>query len=250
MPICTRCQHALSVDKFSLRPRSIVMKLFKKIGDLFKRKPKPTDIILALEYEYEEPIMSAPPVPADEPILGGVITKPSRRRKKPGKTEEIKPFPIFPEFVPEVRDYNITLRNLSAHNTAINIDVLPMVVRIPKFVCGKDGKSVKEYSIAGVPFSPEKISKLGPGESVKLQVECNRIGSVERAVLPKILHISSDPENINDLFDEYFFYVVICFESTNGRKFEVTQEIVFRPWKRKTSMGKISRREIFDADLH
>jgi hypothetical protein len=235
----------------SYKIKGVVMKSFK---DWFKKKPQPTDLLLALEYEHEEPML--PPNVADRTISNEDPQEakplPKKSRKKKDKVLEPVPIMILPTNVPEPKSYEITLRNLSVNNTAVNITVLPVRVKIPQLVRkdqvirrGIEYEYDKEWTQEEVSFSPKDISSLGPGKSIQLSVEYKPGGPIERFMLHKVLHKSSDPTTINELFDDYTFTVEIYFESIDERAFSVIQEIIFRPWKNKISMGRIERTELF-----
>lgn len=216
------------------------MKSFK---DWFKKKPQPTDLLLALEYEHEEPMQT--PIVADRIISNeDPREKPSPKKSRKGKDKISKPNPIMvsPTNVPEPKSYELILRNLSVKNTAVNITVLPLKIEVPGPI---DYRGKQERVIEEISFSPKEISNIGPGKSAQLSVEYKQAGPIERPMLHKALHKSSDPKDINELFDDYTFLVEIYFESADGRSFWVTQEIIFRPWKDKISMGRIERTEIF-----
>jgi hypothetical protein len=238
------------------------MKLFEKISDLFISKPKPTDIMLALEYEYEEGLIQHAPFYADN-YCGSHVTGIQRKRKRKNDKEKDVPYIVFPQNLPEPVEHSFVLRNISKLETAMNIKVHPLIFtlpkdrlntgdgRIPKWLSGNPptptvSQAVQVYAT----FSGSIISHLGPGEFVRLNIECPAVGALDRGVLPRILSWVVNASSINELFDDYTYFVNMSCESTDGRKFQIDQEIIFRPWKRKTCMGKIRRTEVTkNADL-
>jgi hypothetical protein len=186
--------------------------------------------------------------------------KPKRKKDK----EKEVPYIVFPQNLPEPVEHSFVLRNISKLETAMNIKVHPLIFTIPKSRLGSgDGRIPPRYLKnntehqpseitvqVATTFSDSVISHLGPGEFVRLNVECPAVGALDRGVLPRILSWVVNASSVNELFDDYTYFVNMSCESTDGRKFQIDQEIIFRPWKRKTRMGKIRRTEVTkNADL-
>jgi hypothetical protein len=216
------------------------MKIFK---NWFRKRPEPEpiDLMLGLNYEHEDPMLSPVPFP---PVRNLGLSPEGNKKKK--KVKDNPNFMVYPLDLPEQRDYSFELINLSSVHHAINIKIHPIHVLIPRSVRQEDGSYKDVFCVEFIRFSPQGISSLGPGEFVKLMPEYDNAGAMEKSDFSRLLHISSRAKSINDLFEEYTFHASISFSSADKREFMTTQEILFRPWKNKTWMGEITRREIVD----
>jgi len=224
---------------------------------LFRKKLPPCDVMLVFDYEHEEPLRQCEyPLPLhyddsqSEKFDGSrsVLLKakpPRKNRKRKKKTEEKVGFIVSPDGVPEHKSNKLVLRNIST-TPAINVVIPPLKIQIP--IESADGEETK-FLDRFVNFDPCGFSLIMPGGSVEVEATYQGMGAIECNNLPHILALTDSSKTINDFFNEVIFELKINYETSLGRRFTTFEELIFRPWKKKASMGRLRREEITNANL-
>ena len=219
--------------------------------NIFKwmKKLPPSYLMLVVEYDSEDrdyPNGSRLPGYKDDTPQGESFVPKKPLRKKKSKPIEDTPveFMIFPDGVPEPKKKTIILRNVSTTESAVNVEVLPIGISVAGRKYNKSTNEFEEVLVpASIGFSPGKIASIPAGKFIELEVEYESNGVLAQS-LQDVFYCTPPPKTMDELFDNKVFPMKVAFETTSGRKFIVTEEILYRPWKRKISTGYISREEV------
>ena len=223
----------------------------------FRKKQPSCDAMLVFDYEYEEPLRQCEyPLPlhydysdsekfdGSRPVL--LKTKPPKsNRKRKKKSEEKIGFIVSPDGVPEHKSNKLVLRNIST-TPIINVFIPPLKIQIP--IKPTDGEGIT-FLDRFVNFNPCGFSLIIPGGSVEVEATYQGMGAIECNNLPHILALTDNSKTINEFFNDVIFELKINYETSLGRKFTTFEELIFRPWKKKVSMGYLRREEITNANL-
>ncbi len=121
----------------------------------------------------------------------------------------------------------LVLRNVSSAFPAYNIEVLPL-----------------EIGQASAAFEPHLIPYIEP-EGTRNVFANTRSGSpLFKRRLPDFLLQSYRDESVGELFGTKTFALRVRYQGTGSTVFETQCELLFRPWKKETKIGRIDRRVV------
>jgi hypothetical protein len=122
-------------------------------------------------------------------------------------------------------DAPIVIRNASPTYPAYNIEVLPL-----------------ETDQGTAPFAPALIPYIEPAGTQKVFANIEGGSRLFRKRLPNFLFKSYKDASGDELFGTKSFALRVRYTGTGHTIFETECELLFRPWKKETKIGRIDRR--------
>jgi hypothetical protein len=121
----------------------------------------------------------------------------------------------------------LVIKNISQTEQAYNISVLPL----------QAGEGVLD-------FEPELIPYIEAAGSKNVFAWIKKGSPLFRRRLPDFLFTTYKDESVEELFGIKTFTLCIRYEGAGSTRFEISCELLFRPWKKEVSVGRIERRAI------